>query len=321
MESRVLLMGGSQFVSASMARYLIKQGYRVDIYTRGQREVRYQGVNRHFKGDRKKEQDLTQLNGVEYDYVYDITAYTGEDVKLLTANISRAKLKRYILCSSAAVYLPSDTPFREESPKGENTNWARYGLDKLEAEEFLFRLNAEEGFPVTAFRPPYIYGPGNNLYREVYLFDGITNEQPLPLPHGKGTRVNFIYIDDLVKIFEAAARSEKANGEAYNIAYPEDTGWTELARTAAEAVGKEPHLKMVTPTVLKESGLHERQFFPFRDVNLRLSIDKLRAHELPLPQVELKEGLKLTYQWYKEAKPEVGDARMTEIETILSQLP
>lgn len=321
MTNRVLVMGGSEFISASVARYLLEQGYVVDIFTRGLREVKYSGINRHFKGDRKKAEDLAALSGEEYDYVYDITAYTAEDVKLLTAHLSRAKLKRYLLCSSAAVYLASDEPCREDSPKGQNNNWARYGLDKLEAEDYLFKLKAEEGLPVTTFRPPYIYGPGNNLYREAYLFERISNEQPLPLPHGSRKRVNFIYIADLVRIVEAAARSERANGEAYNIAYPAEISWTELARSAAQVVGKEPQLKMVTPAILKESGLNERQFFPFRDVNLLLSIDKLRDHELPLPLVDLKEGLKLAYSWYKETKPELSDGRMTEIETVLSQLP
>lgn len=321
MKSRVLVMGGSEFISAAFARYLLEKGYIVDIFTRGLREVRYRGINNHFKGDRKKVEDLAALSGEEYDYIYDISAYTVDDVKLLTAHISRAKLKRYLLCSSAAVYLASNSPCSEESPRGHNTNWARYGLDKLEAEEYLFKLKAEEGFPVTTFRPPYIYGPGNNLYREAYLFDRIERGLPLAIPHGNRRRVNFIYIDDLVKIVEGAARNERADGEAYNISYPAAISWTELARNAALAVGKEPILKMVTPAKLKESGLNERQFFPFRDINLLLSIDKLSSHELPLPTIALKEGLKLAYRWYKEAKPELSDARMTELETILNLLP
>lgn len=319
MSTKVLIMGGTEFVSSAFSRYLIAKGYRVDIFTRGKREVDYEGVNRHLIGDRSNIDDLCQLKEEEYDYVYDINAYTEEDVKLTIECISRKKLKRYLFCSSGGVYLPSETVLDEKAPRGHNLNWGTYGLNKVKAENYLFKLHAESSFPITIFRPPYIYGPGNNLYRESYLFDRLTKGLALPIPHGNRTKAQFLYIDDLVKVVEAAALNEKANGEAYNIVYPEDISWKELVLLAAEAVGSEAKIKMINPSLLEKLGLKDRDFFPFRDTTALFSIDKLKIHSLPLPQIALKEGLKLSYAWYMEKGPAPIDKKMNKIETVLTQ--
>ena len=39
----ILVMGGSMFVSSSLAKYLIEKGYNVDILTRGNKKIDYDG--------------------------------------------------------------------------------------------------------------------------------------------------------------------------------------------------------------------------------------------------------------------------------------
>ena len=79
-----LVMGGTEFVSSSVAKYLISKGYIVDIFTRGIRPVKYDGFRNHLKGNRNSIEELkSNLAGKKYDYVFDISAYTKEDIEKL----------------------------------------------------------------------------------------------------------------------------------------------------------------------------------------------------------------------------------------------
>jgi nucleoside-diphosphate-sugar epimerase len=46
----------------------------------------------------------------------------------------------------------------------------------------LFRAHEETGFHATVDRFPYIYGPGNHLYKEAALFDRVRANSPVPVP-------------------------------------------------------------------------------------------------------------------------------------------
>lgn len=311
---KALVMGGTEFVSSSLAKYLISKGYTVDIFTRGIKPIEYDGVRRHLKGDRKSSDDLkTNIQDEKYEYVFDISAYTREDVEKLTSVLNKENLKRYVFCSSGAVYKHSYDGVTEEFTRGENANWGKYGLDKKEAEDYLFQLYNDEQFPVTAFRPTYIYGEGNNLYREVYLFDRITNGLDIPIPDGN-ERNQFIYISDLVKVFESSIHIDKAVGQAYNVTNSQAVSWEQLVQTAMKAANKKVNMKKVDSQKL---NINVRQYFPFRNVTYLLDTKKSEKNGLYVPQIDLAEGLQLAYKWYCDAKPQVKDARMNKIDTVL----
>lgn len=96
----------------------------------------------------------------------DVTAYTRQDVEKLVYALDG--IKDYIFISSSAVYpetLPQ--PFCEEQSCGANSIWGSYGTNKLEAEKYL-----DENVPQAyILRPPYLYGPMQNVYREPFVFD------------------------------------------------------------------------------------------------------------------------------------------------------
>ena len=70
----VLIMGGSDFVGSSLAKYLIKKKYDVDIMTRGIRSIDYDGIGKHLICNRKNADEMKMiLKDKKYDYVYDIS--------------------------------------------------------------------------------------------------------------------------------------------------------------------------------------------------------------------------------------------------------
>lgn len=310
----ILIMGGTQFVSSSLAKYLIEKGYKVDIFTRGINALNYKGYSNHLKGNRKDVNDLTNLlKDKKYEYIYDISAYTKDDLELLVKVINRENLKNYIFCSSGAVYEESDEILNEESKRGFNKNWGDYGLFKKEAEDFLFKINKEENFPMTIFRPTYIYGDGNNLYRESYIFERILNNKDIPIPKSE-KKNQFIYIDDLLKTFESAMYTNNSIGKAYNLTNIEELTWRELCEKAMDIVGKKVNLKEIDYI---EKNLEVRSFFPFRDVTFLLEIDKLIKDGLYEPKIAIREGLEKTFKWYLDEKPILKDKRMIEVESSL----
>lgn len=320
-KSEVLVMGGTEFVGMAVAKHLVSQGYAVDIFTRGMKPVNYEGVRNHIIGDRKSVGDLEKgLVDQQYDYVFDISAYTKEDVKKLISKLDISKMKRYVFCSSGAVYIPSNEMVSEDHPKGENPNWGPYGLDKKEAEDYLFKLYQNEEFPCTIFRPTYVYGEGNNLYRETYFFDRIANGLDIPIPDGN-TTTQFLHISDLVKTFESALHCDAAIGEAYNITHPEVISWQLLAETTVEIVNKKINIAKASKALIDSLCIkNSREYFPFRDVTYKLDVNKLKEDGLYLPTIDLRAGLKKSFIWYSDQNPGIKDLKMNKVDLVLSEI-
>ena len=94
----VLIMGGSDFVGSSLAKYLIKNKYNVDIMTRGIKSITYDGIGRHLICNRKNADEMKMiLKDKKYDYVYDISIKDKEDAEILIENLNSEVLKKYIV--------------------------------------------------------------------------------------------------------------------------------------------------------------------------------------------------------------------------------
>ncbi len=311
---RVLVMGGTNFVSRCLARYLIQRGYEVDILTRGLHQADYTGYKNHFKCDRKMKDEMhILLEGRIYDAIFDISAYTREDVELLLSAIHIRNIKKYIFCSSGAVYEPCFESVSENYKRGENPNWGKYGLGKKEAEDYLFLLSETQAFPVIMFRPAYIYGEGNNLYRETYFFDRIKEGRAIPIPHGNETKTQFIHVDDLVRVFESAISNGNI-GRAYNVTCPELISWEKLVETCGNVMGENALIKHVD---VRNANVEARSYFPFRDVYYALNIANLIKDGFHIPDISLEEGMQKAYKWYIQASPGLSDGRMTRIEEMI----
>lgn len=307
----ILVMGGSDFIGSALAKYLIKRGYNVDILTRGKRSVKHKGIRKHILCDRKIRKDMEKsLKGKSYEYIFDMTAYSKDDIKNLIDFIDIKQLKKYVVLSSGAVYKDSSKSAKEDHEKGENNHWGKYGLEKKEAEDFV--INSD--IPYIIIRPTYIYGPNNNFYREYYFFDRIKNNKKIPVPYGKDVVNQFIYIDDLVKVLESLIHTDKAR-EAYNVTNPQLISWNELIETCGFVVGKLPIIKHVD---INKTKIEERKYFPFRNIDYKLDIDKLIEHGLYIPNILLHEGLEKTYEWYISKKPKIYDEKMDKVEDIIN---
>ena len=107
---KILVTGGTVFVSRYIAEYYIKKSDEVYVLNRNSKP-QSEGVHL-IEADRHNLGDV--LKGKHFDVVIDVTAYTGEDVRLLLEALG--SYEDYILISSSAVYPETESqPFREET--------------------------------------------------------------------------------------------------------------------------------------------------------------------------------------------------------------
>lgn len=314
---QVLVMGGTEFVGKAFLQQLINLGYSVDFLTTGRRRSTISGYTTHIKCNRKKRSDLTAaLKHKQYHYIVDISAFDKEDVETLFLSMNHTKLERYLFLSSGSVYCPSDTIFLEDSPRGENSHWGKYGLNKKEAEDFL--ISKANEIPFVIFRPPYIYGEGNNLYREAYFFYNMALGNPILIPESN-TKVQFIHIADVLRTILATFENRHAVCQSYNLAHRETITWKSLMSTFKKITNSPSKIKEVEQKFLTENEIGSKQFFPFRDVSYLMDTTKLTNDGLPTPAINLEKGLERSYKWFKQQRDFVPPRHsMNKVDFILN---
>ena len=135
---KILVMGGSRFMGLATVRELLAHGHSVTVLNRGTRAVEWPGPVTELRGDRNDPQALRQLNGLAFDGVIDLSAYTGEQTRLLLAAPGMKDVPRWVHCSSGAVYAPQPIlPWKENGAMGPWSLWGQYAIDKLDGERSL----------------------------------------------------------------------------------------------------------------------------------------------------------------------------------------
>lgn len=292
----ILILGGTAFVSEALARFFIEEEYTVDILTRGIQPVKYLGVRNHLKGDRKSFEDMERLLcDKDYDYVVDVSAYVPEDLSPVIKHLKTEQLKKYVFCSSGGVYEDSTSVMSEDYPRLNDLKRGAYCLNKRLCEDLLFEAFENNGLPIAILRPSYIYGKGNNQYREAYYFKNIIEKKDIQMPYGKNNQVNFIHINDLVMLFKSVMESPKTVGKAYNATNDEVVTWHSYIEALNQATQDVAKIENVSYDRLNQG---EKIYFPFIDMNYELSMEQARQYGLHIPQINLVEGLQMSFDWY-----------------------
>ncbi|MBP3458248.1 MAG: NAD-dependent epimerase/dehydratase family protein [Lachnospiraceae bacterium] len=276
----ILVTGGTVFVSRYVAEYFAKKGNQVFVLNRNTRS-QPKGVTL-IEGDRNCLAD--KLKGYHFDAVLDVTAYTGKDIENLINALD--EINDYIFISSSAVYPETmPQPFKEETPCGANFVWGSYGLDKIEAEKYL-----EKHVPhAYILRPPYLYGPMQNIYREPFVFECAQKDRTFYIPKDGSMNLQFFHVEDLCRFIEIILEKKPQN-HIFNVGNDEVVSINEWVRLCYETAGKELKIKNV------DGSYPQRSYFSFHDYEYRLDVS--RQKELMPDTKPLADGLKESYEWY-----------------------
>jgi UDP-glucose 4-epimerase len=197
-------------------------------------------------------------------------------------------LRRVVFSSTGgAIYGEQDTfpadeshPCRPVSP---------YGVAKFSTESYLFFYKAQYGIDYAAMRYANVYGPRQDPHGEagvVAIFCGrLLEDKPVTIfGDGKQTR-DYVYVGDVVRA-NVAAVTASATGPI-NVGTGIETDVNQLYRALAAAAGSD------RPPTYAPARLGEQT---------RSVIAAMRARrELGWsPQVTIEEGLRRTYDFFKE---------------------
>ena len=285
---KILVTGGTTFVSKYVAEYFVNAGYEVYVLNRNTKP-QVQGV-KLIEGDRHN------LNGIlkdfSFDVVADITAYNEKDIVDFVKELG--SYEQYIMISSSAVYPEYGAqPFIEESEKSVNKFCGAYGTDKIAAEKALLE-SVKDAY---ILRPPYLYGPMNNVYREAFVFDCALADRKFYLPKDGEMKLQFFHVKDLCKLMEVIIK-EKPEEHILNVGNALAVSIKEWVTKCYESLGK-------TPTFVNVyEDIEQRNYFSF--YNYEYYLDISRQSKIYPETISLEEGLKDAVEWYLEHSAEVN---------------
>lgn len=268
---KILVTGGTVFVSRYMAEYYSGKGHEVYVLNRNTRpqppNTTLIQADRHDLGN--------ILRPYSFDLVID-TAYTARDVNTLLDALS--SVSDYILISSSAVY--PETALLKRVP-------GAYVL-----------------------RPPYLYGPMNNVYREAFVFDCASLGRKFYLPGDGSQRLQFFHIRDLCRFAEVLLL-KRPGRHIFNVGNRDAVSVREWAELCYRVLGKEPEFVNV------RGDVEQRNYFCFYDYEYMLDVTE--QYVLMDSVTDPEEGLREAWEWYRKKGDKVN--RKQYFEYIDRNLP
>ncbi|MBQ2927123.1 MAG: NAD-dependent epimerase/dehydratase family protein [Oscillospiraceae bacterium] len=300
---KILVTGGTVFVSRFVANYFARKGNDVYVLNRNSRP-QLPNVTL-LEGDRNQLGDA--LKGYTFDAVLDITAYTREHVENLVNALG--EFTDYILISSSAVYPETNPrPFTEDQDCGPNSIWGAYGTNKLAAEAYL-----QQAVPQAyILRPPYLYGPMQNIYRESFVFECAEAGRKFCIPGDGSMPLQFFHVEDLCRFMEVLLEQHPVQ-HIYNVGNPEAITVSQWVQLCYEIAG-------ANLETISIDGHPQRNYFCFHDYDYFL--DVTRQSSL-MPDVKpLAEGLQESYEWFRKNRDAVMRRPYTDyIDTFVCPKP
>jgi len=299
---KILVTGGRGFIGYALVKNLLEQGNEVKVIDL--KSEKYKHPNLEFV--RKSVLENIKPEMEDCDIVYHLAAQLGvvysdkQPLNTLIVNIDgtvnvfkcalKAGVKKIVYTSSSEVYgEPRELPIKEDSPK---SPVSIYGVSKLTAEMYAKGYVQEHGMDINPVRLFNVYGPrqGYEWVMSIFIQKVLNNQQPLVFGDGSQVRC-FTYITDIVNGMQTVMKKGE-KGEAYNIANTDQITMKELAELIINVSGKDLKPKIV--------GFGKDTRSKEREIMTRIpSIEKLKALGWN-PEVNIPEGVKKTFNWYKE---------------------
>lgn len=286
--AKILITGGTVFVSKYVAAYYVQKGDEVFVLNRNNR-AQVDGVtlieaDRHNLGD--------ALKGYHFDLVIDVTAYTADDIVDLLNGLG--SFDDYIMISSSAVYPESNPrPFTEEQAVGANRFWGIYGTNKIAAEQTLFETVPH----AYVLRPPYLYGPMNYVYREAFVFDCAIEKRKFYIPRDGQMGLQFFHVKDLCRMIDRIMEIKPQN-HIFNVGNEDMISIRDWAALCYEIAD------IPFEIVNVYEDIEQRNYFSFYDYEYKLDVTKQK--ELLADTTDLKDGLREAFLWYQDHRNEVN---------------
>ena len=319
----VLITGANGFVGSRLCRKFLRENFTVVAGVRKTADLSLlKGLKLNLAyGDVLQTETLpAMVKGVDYivhnagvvkvkspETFYEVNQHGTENLFAAIAS-HNPKVKRVVYISSLAAAGPvtDDKPVTESDPPHPISE---YGRSKLEGEKAA--LSYADKFPVTAVRPPGVYGPGD---KEVFTFFQAVNRYLKPSIGDMSRRIQLVYVEDLCDGIYRATVADSPTGSVYFIAENRAYSIDELITTLQQACGKKG-IPIPLPAAIFRLIAAISQFL-FKIFNATPMLTPEKADELLASwevatdsarneigfdsRVPFAEGAKRTFEWYRQ---------------------
>lgn len=326
-----LVTGASGFLGGRLAQVLAEQGEPVTVLARKSSDLRHlDGL----AGLRVVRGGLTDTDAVREatrgaTHIFHCAAASTDWARpevfqesnvrgtetLLAAALEVPGLQRFVHVSTTDVYGYPVVPCAEAGAMRDVG--LPYNRTKILGEKAVWRAAEQDGLLVTVVRPATIYGPrGKAFVTDIAEF--LRKGQMAYIAGGRATG-GFLYVDNAVDAMLAAARSETALGQVYNLSDGSGANWQDYVGGLADGLGcRRPWINLPYRAAMAVAGAMEATWslvkvMPGRPILTRHAVyllgrdqeypaDKARAELGFRPRVSLAEGIARSVEWVKRLR-------------------
>lgn len=300
----LLVIGGSYFYGRVFVMEAVREcgGSRITVLNRGTYSMEEYGVSQ-ITGDRHNKTVLAASDS-HYDAVIDFCAYDAGDVETVIENIA-GSVGQYILISTVDVYERGSGAVKTEEDALEQRIFpgesGAYIAGKVALEKELQKVCSERHIPYTILRPAILYGPYNYAPRESVYIQMMLQNQALPHFTDADGEFQFVYVKDAAHAVLRAIGNQKTYGQAYNLCQDDIVSYDTFFRMLKEAAEPEITEKLQEISISIETAVEQRIPVPFpaTAAETELCSNEKSKSELGMEYTDFKEGMKRTYQAFR----------------------
>lgn len=319
---KILVTGGAGFIGYFLIKELLKNENSkiviIDNMYRGRMDDELKKITSHknvsfYQGDLTDSNLFNKLDK-DFDYIYHLAAVIGvknvienpdkvlKHNAIVTLNlIEFAKdiktLKKILFSSTSEIYAGTLKHYGIDIPTNEDVKLTlddiksprtTYMLSKMYGESIFFNYGLKYNIPFTIVRYHNVYGPRMGFLHVIpEMLVKISKQKVVEVASPEHTR-SMCFIDDAVEMTIKACEKNSTNKEILNIGnQDQEISIINLTKTIAEVLGKEIEIKTLPNT----EGSPSRRCPDITKINNMIGY---------LPKVKIKDGIKKTYEWYKD---------------------
>jgi len=247
--TRVLILGGTEFVGHAFVDEALARGHDVTLLNRGSHAPR-DGVTT-LVGDRTAADGLDALRSGEWDLVVDTWSWDPRAVTDAAALLS-SRAEKYVYVSSRSVYDEPAALVGEGAPvvegSADDTDFGDYARAKRGGE-----LGAVAGFGDRALllRPGLVLGPRENIGRLPWWLTRISRGGEVVAPGPAEAGIQYIDARDLA----AFGLDTAATGAVDVVCPPDQATMSDLLETCIAVTGSDARLRWIAPEAILSAGV------------------------------------------------------------------
>ena len=302
---KVLIVGGTGFISGQIAEKAAAAGHEVVLFNRGLRnpDSTFDVINGDARDLKAFKADLL---AAKPDVVVHCVAYNDKHANDLVSVFEGTKT-HLIALSSADSYEAfqrmnrgeeSDQPVRETAEASKTKNYLAFmGLkdyDKNLMTEALINAHKAGKAEATVFRVPMVYGPGDHQYAHrhgnviKHIIDG--KADLLMAATEQGQIFTYGYVENVAAAIVHSFGRAEVKGQVYNLGEEDVRTQRRWAELYAEQAGHTFKFRILPPEILGSTNDEAPR-------NFIMDTSKFRADTGFADPVDLKEAIKRTYDW------------------------